>query len=288
MAVSPDGTRLLRVGREGVIAELLDAATGRLLRQFYGHSSVYPGPSQIQSLTFTSDAAKVVSAAGDQTVRVWDAASGRAERILDAHSRWIQSLAFSADGEQVSTQGLWMEEGARTLVWDVRTGTLQRTYCRTDRPFSYSYGESGIRIAARSADGRWVVEVAGEEGEVRLRDEKTGAIRRIFDHGPENRIAVETGEVYGAFSPDGGLVATWLGNHAVRRYPRVWDISDLTLGIVRIAIRQAGDRLELSWPSGQLQTALELSGPWTAVREATSPHWVQPSGQRTFYRAQQE
>lgn len=285
MAISPDGSRLLRVGNDGLTVELLDAETGKLLKECQGHGEVHLiGPQQIQTLAFLSDGIAAVSAAGDQTVRLWDTASGQEKRVFSAHSRWTGSFAFSEDGERASiaVAGNWSK--ALRQVWDIRTGALLSTSGEEDRggPWAFGGSSDGVRVLARSADGGWNLEV-GES--VWLREVATGIVRRVFDHGPENRIAIETDEVYGCFSPDGSLVATWLGYHAVRRYPRVWDISDLT---ARIFVQREGGGLKLSWPFGQLQIAAQVDGPWTTIADAKSPHLVQATGQRNFYRTRKE
>ncbi len=43
-------------------------------------------------------------------------------------------------------------------------------------------------------------------------------------------------------------------------------------------------QLQLSWPLGSLQSATNLSGPWSAVAGATSPYTVTPTGAQQFYR----
>ena len=161
-------------------------------------------------------------------------------------------------------------------IWSVQSGALQRTL---------SVSEGDGRFVALSPDEQWMLEVASDEETVWLRDVETGAIGRFLEHGLENRFATSACEINGKFSPDGRRVVTWLGAHAARPYPRIWDISDLTL---QISIQQDGAFLELSWSAGKLETADEMGGPWTTLDEATSPHRVELNALRRFYRARKE
>jgi WD40 repeat protein len=45
----------------------------------------------------------LASGSNDTTVRIWDGATGQCLRILDGHSQWIKSVAWSPDGLQIVT-----------------------------------------------------------------------------------------------------------------------------------------------------------------------------------------
>jgi hypothetical protein len=51
-----------------------------------------------------------------------------------------------------------------------------------------------------------------------------------------------------------------------------------------LAMRTVGSQIELSWDRGVLQEAEEVNGLWSDVVEGFSPHRVQPTAFRKFYR----
>ena len=61
-----------------------------------GHSSA------VLSIAFSPDGKKIVSGSYDQTIRVWDAETGK-EIIppLEGHSGYVNSVAFSPEGKKI-------------------------------------------------------------------------------------------------------------------------------------------------------------------------------------------
>lgn len=51
-----------------------------------------------------------------------------------------------------------------------------------------------------------------------------------------------------------------------------------------ISIRREAGAVVLTWPGGTLESAPEVTGPWSVVQSATSPYSVTPSAARQFYR----
>ena len=57
---------------------------------------------------------------------------------------------------------------------------------------------------------------------------------------------------------------------------------------IRLQILWSGANLEIQWPSGALETANSLKGPWTEVSGATPPSYaVTPGTGPAFYRARE-
>jgi WD40 repeat protein len=50
------------------------------------------------SAGFSPDGTKLVSASADQTVRVWDVATGECVQTLQGHTDAVRSAGFSPDG----------------------------------------------------------------------------------------------------------------------------------------------------------------------------------------------
>ncbi|KAH7153729.1 hypothetical protein DER46DRAFT_536377, partial [Fusarium sp. MPI-SDFR-AT-0072] len=51
----------------------------------------------VNSVVFSHDSKMVASASRDQTVRIWDAKTGKCEHVLEGHSNWVDSVVFSHD-----------------------------------------------------------------------------------------------------------------------------------------------------------------------------------------------
>ena len=66
-----------------------------MVRILEGHSD------GVTSVAFSSDGTQVVSGSYDNTVRIWDVATGDIAHILRGHQDWVTSVAYSHDGSQV-------------------------------------------------------------------------------------------------------------------------------------------------------------------------------------------
>ena len=72
----------------------------------------------VYAAAFSPDGARIVSGSDDNTVRVWDAASGAELLVLRGHESPIDAAAFSPDGARILS-----ESGDGTVrVWDAASG----------------------------------------------------------------------------------------------------------------------------------------------------------------------
>jgi hypothetical protein len=112
---SPQGD-LLAVGRDRHV-ELLDQATGQVIRHLSGHTS------PVRGVAFSPDGATLATTSHDRTARLWDTATGTCRTTLSGHTSRVLGVAFSPDGTTVATAST--DRTAR--LWDAATGTVKVT-----------------------------------------------------------------------------------------------------------------------------------------------------------------
>src|SRR5579885_20897 len=97
VAWSPDKTRVVSASYDGT-AQVWDAATGRRLVLYKGHSVVKTGGSPVVwSVAWSPDGTRIASAGEDQTAQVWDAATGKTLFTYRGHHAIVRGVAWSPD-----------------------------------------------------------------------------------------------------------------------------------------------------------------------------------------------
>jgi len=114
----------------------------KLRHTLRGHTDV------ITRLAWSPDGRLLASGSGDNTVRVWNAATGTAEWVRDGHAKIVYSVAWSRDGLLASGAG------DKTIrLWNAATGQWQRTLeGHDDRVFCVAWSSDGKTLASGSAD----------------------------------------------------------------------------------------------------------------------------------------
>jgi WD40 repeat protein len=188
-AFSRDGKWILS-GASGNRLHLWDAATGREVKNFSGHTD------KIQSVAFSPDGRLAVSGSRDKTARLWDIESGRELRVFGIFRYHVNSVAFSPGGNQV----LAGSSDNTVKLFDIESGRALQIW-----------PDIAISSVAFSPDGRFVL-TAGFDGIPKLLDVAKG--RRILSLNGHKL------HVYCArFSEDGKRIITGSGDGTVR----LWD-----------------------------------------------------------------
>lgn len=116
---------------------------------------------RVGAASYSPDGKRIVTASGDKTARVWDAASGELLKTLAGHTERVSSAVYSAEGTQILTASA--DKTAR--IWDARTGKTVLTI---------EGGEEAVDSADFSPDGTRVITVSSGKAVARLWDAVTG------------------------------------------------------------------------------------------------------------------
>lgn len=163
---------------------LADQPHPALVRTLIGHTSY------VYACAVSPDERWIVSASHDQSLKVWDAASGQVRHTLSGHSDAVLACAFSPDGRWIVSAA-----GDHTLkVWELQTGVVKLTL---------QGHAAGVLGCAVSPDGGKIVSASADRT-LKVWDAHNGSLLRT--------LSGHTAEVGGcAFSPDGRsiLSASW-------------------------------------------------------------------------------
>ena len=178
VSFSSDSKRFATADKENIV--VFDVETGDKLQTLVGHSSrVFAGP------IYNREGTKIASYSVDGTVKVWDAASGKALRTLKGHQDQVACLAFHPDGTRLATSDLVN----KTKIWSVN---------QNQEASQLDQGDSQFVCAAAAADGRRLASVS-DDGQVTIWDTATG--QQLETRGWRGDVQCL------AFSPDGDFLA---------------------------------------------------------------------------------
>ena len=164
-------------------------------------------PESVTSVAFSPDGKVLATGSADNSVRLWDVATGREIRVFGGHSAGINSvallginsIAFSPDGKTLASGG-WDEA---IEIWDLASGRLSRTL----------KGISGqVNSVAFAPNGKLLA--AGDALKVKVWDVNSGRAVRSLSYDPVDNVPCV------AFSADGRLAGVnSLG------FVHLWDVA---------------------------------------------------------------
>jgi WD40 repeat protein len=189
-----------------VLVTLAQAGDEKLdVRTFKGHTK------EVGAIAFNTDGTLLATGSDDQTVRIWDTATGKELHTLKADERLrVEAVAFSPDGKLLASAG-W---DATVRLWDPVTGKLERKF-EAGEP-----NHDSVRGIAFSPDGKKLIAVgmlvpAGDNEPMPIFDVASGKRERTVDSKITNGLSSV------AFSRDGKVFAT----NNYYEGPQLWDFA---------------------------------------------------------------
>jgi WD40 repeat protein/serine/threonine protein kinase len=248
------------------------------LRTLKGHTAPEGGRAVVGSVAFSSDGSRLASGSGDQTIMVWDTASGQKLRTLTGHVGEVWSVAFSPDGSRLASAS-WDQT---VRIWDAASG---------QELFKLQGHTGPVDSVAFSPNGSWLASGSND---------RTIKVWDLTGGNKSRTLPGHTGRVWSvAFSPDGSRLASASRDHTIK----IWDTADWQVlrtleghngDVVSVVFSFDGRRLASAsydqtiriWDAASGQELLKLNGhTGTLSKVAFSPdgsRLASASGNRTI------
>ncbi|KJU84114.1 repeat-containing protein [Candidatus Magnetobacterium bavaricum] len=165
-----------------------------------GHSN------DVTCVAISADGMKIVSGSKDNTLRIWDIATGNLLKTLEGHSSVVSSVAISADDKKIVSGS----KDNTVKIWEMATGIMIKTL---------QEHSDDVTSVAISADGMKIVS-GSDDNTVKIWDMPTGSLI--------NNLQGHNGYVKSvAISPDGTKIVSASSDNTLR----IWDIVSDSLPI---------------------------------------------------------
>jgi WD40 repeat protein len=154
----------------------------------------------INSIALSADGKTLASGSHDNTIKLWEVATGRELRTLTGHAGAVNSVALSADGKTLASGN-----GDNTIkLWEVATGRELRTLAGHSRE---------VNSVAFSADGKTLASGSGDQT-IKLWEVATGReLRTLVGHSSFVHSV--------AFGADGQTLASGSWDQTIR----LWEVA---------------------------------------------------------------
>ena len=105
--------------------------------------------SDVWSVAFSHDSARLASGSIDRTVRIWNASSGACLSTLEGHRDFVRSVAFSHDSARLASGS----EDRTVKIWDASSCACLLTFeGHRDSVWSVAFSHDSARLASGSID----------------------------------------------------------------------------------------------------------------------------------------
>ena len=221
VAFQPNGTILATGGHDGKVRffDLVKNAQAKEINAHIREVQKNQVPQPVYSLTFSPDGKQLLTSSYDNSIKLWDVASGNMVREFKAHKEKefekghqepVYTAAFSPDGKFIASGSSGLE---RTIkIWNLGDGTVARDLAnpnfKTDPTFAPPSHPGAVTNLRFTKDGKHLISVGdapGNKGFVALWDWQSGKMLASD--------TLQLGVFYGlALAPDEKTLVVTAGN----------------------------------------------------------------------------
>ncbi len=197
VAFSPDGSRFVSAGADGVV-QVWDRQSLRAVLTLRGHTAA------VTAVSFSPDGRRLASGSADGSLYLWNSASGEAVAVWRAHVGAVTGLAFDPAGRRLASTGTGEEAWDELKLWDAASGEARAAVTWRDL----------LTAVVFSPDGRRLVTPTGHDGQVIVWDAAT--LKDISTLEGQSILARQRNAPCVAYSADGQWIAAGSSNGWVR------------------------------------------------------------------------
>jgi len=227
IAYSPDGKMLAAGGADNQI-RLFEATTGREIRRFAGHQprTFSPqrdlkgafdvlvgsvGKGNVTTIAFSPDGKTLASGGWDETIRLWNVATGKQLRRLDGHADgMVATVTFSPDGRFLASRG---GNDGTVRLWDLASGRQLWVFDKIQRINPWRFNRDTALLF--SPESKMLV--VGDRQKILFLEIPSGKeIKRWEAHQVCTSLAI---------SADGKLLASGGVDGKDKHSLRIWDVA---------------------------------------------------------------
>ena len=147
---------------------------------------------------YSPDGARILTASGDNTAKIWDAQTGDQLLALEGHTDRVNGAVYSPDGARILTASF----DITAKIWDSETG---------EELLALKGHAGGVHSAQYSPDGARIL-TTSDDGTAKIWDSETG----------EELLALKGRFTSAVYSPDGARILT----ASIDTTAKIWDAAN--------------------------------------------------------------